>query len=215
MGTSICVSRLTVDPDLAREVASSFLDGPSNRRDTTVRAAYEQLERESDEIFAYLTSDHPGRRGIQVRFTRCRMPYDSDEEMVAAVRTHGVLEVTAAATERDRSHPLLSCEFGDAYDRLRAVHDIVGHVYPRFGFDRDGEFSAWLTQERRYSGLARWALATELHAEHSVRWTTGALSEHKAFLLDRALLTRVRHSWTADRHRSRTGRTMHCLQSAI
>ena len=34
-----------------------------------------------------------------------------------------------------------------------------------------------------YTGLARWALATELHAEHSVLWTTGTLAAHKATLL--------------------------------
>ena len=34
-----------------------------------------------------------------------------------------------------------------------------------------------------YEGPARWALATELHAEHSVRWTTGEVAEHKATLL--------------------------------
>ena len=55
-----------------------------------------------------------------------------------------------------------------------------------------GKFGAWLTQERLYDGLARWALATELHAEHSVRWTTGTLSDHKATLIDRDLLNKVR-----------------------
>jgi hypothetical protein len=122
------------------------------------------------------------------------MPYASDAEMVAAVRSEGLLEVTSAATERDRSHPLMGCEFGGAYDRFRAVHDIVGHVGPGLGFDRDGEFGAWLAQERLYRGLARWALATELHAEHSVRWTTGALSDHKATLLDRDLLARAKRA---------------------
>jgi hypothetical protein len=67
-------------------------------------------------------------------------------------------------------------------------------VRPRLGFDPDGEFGAWLAQERLYGGLARWALATELHAEHSVLWTTGALAEHKAILIDPSLLNRVRHS---------------------
>src|SRR6266850_459379 len=76
--------------------------------------------------------------------------------------------------------------------RTGAVHDIVGHVIPRFGFDRDGEFAAWKLQERLHRGLARWALATELHAEHSVRWTTGSLSDHKAMLLDGKLLQRAR-----------------------
>ena len=39
-----------------------------------------------------------------------------------------------------------------------------------------------------YTGLARWALATELHGEHSVRWTTGNLADHKAILLEPRLL---------------------------
>jgi hypothetical protein len=59
--------------------------------------------------------------------------------MIAAVRAEHLLEVTAAAADRDRAHPLLGCELGGPYDRFRAVHDIVGHVIPRFGFDRDAE----------------------------------------------------------------------------
>jgi hypothetical protein len=39
-----------------------------------------------------------------------------------------------------------------------------------------------------YTGLACWALATEMHGEHSVQWTTNSLADHKAVLLDRALL---------------------------
>ena len=127
-------------------------------------------------------------------FTRCHAPYASDHEMIAAVRTVGLLEVTSADSERDRRHPLMGCEVGGAYDRFRAVHDIVGHVGPCLGFDRDGEFGAWLAQERLYRGLAQWALATELHGEHSVLWTTGVLSDHKAALLDHDLLARARRA---------------------
>jgi hypothetical protein len=39
-----------------------------------------------------------------------------------------------------------------------------------------------------YTGLARWALATELHAQHSVLWTSGQLAELKATLLSPDLL---------------------------
>jgi hypothetical protein len=155
--------------------------------------AYDQLERQSDAIFARLTgSDRPLHRGFRVEFTLCESPYHSDDELVGAVRTHGVLEITTSARERDRRHPLLGCDLGGSYDRFRAVHDLIGHVGPSLGFDRDGEFAAWLTQERLYDGPARWALATELHAEHSVRWTTGTLSDHKATLIDRDLLDKVR-----------------------
>jgi hypothetical protein len=59
-----------------------------------------------------------------------------------------------------------------------------------YGFDRNAEYSAWLRQGKLYHGLARWAAATELHAEHSVTWTTGQFPEHKAVLLPRRLLRR-------------------------
>jgi hypothetical protein len=184
-----------VDPDLAGEVAARFQSVRQGHADATVRAAYDQLERQSDVIFVRLThADRPVHRRLRVEFTRCESPYDSDDEMVGAVRTHGVLEVTTSARERDRRHPLMGCDLGGSYDRFRAVHDIVGHVDPCLGFDRDGEFAAWLIQEQLYGELGRWALATELHAEHSVRWTTGTISEHKATLLDRALLHRVRNA---------------------
>lgn len=182
-----------VDPDLAREVAVRFQSARDNQINPTVRAAYDQLARQSDVIFARLTDpDRRFLRGLRVAFTRCESPYDSDEELVRSARTHRVLEITTSARERDRRHPLLGCDPGGTYDRFRAVHDIVGHVGPCLGFDRDGEFAAWLNQERLYDGLARWALATELHAEHSVRWTTGTLSDHKATLIDRDLLNKVR-----------------------
>jgi hypothetical protein len=193
-GTFVRESPRRVDPDLAREVAVRFQSAPNNQTNRTVRAAYDQLARQSDAIFTRLTDpDHQFLRGLRVEFTRCETPYDSDEELVGAARTHGVLEITTSARDRERRHPLLGCDSGGTYDRFRAVHDIVGHVGPCLGFDRDGEFAAWLTQERLYDGLARWALATELHAEHSVRWTTGTLCDHKATLIDRDLLNRVRN----------------------
>jgi hypothetical protein len=85
----------------------------------------------------------------------------------------------------DRAHPLLGGEVGGAYYRFRAVHDLVGHVATGFAFDQDGEYSAWLVQRTSYTGLARWAARTELHAEISALWTTGQFADHKAVLLDR------------------------------
>src|SRR5262249_43203085 len=83
----------------------------------------------------------------------------------------------------DRAHPLLDGAVGGAYQRFRAVHDLVGHVATGFGFDPDGEYSAWLVQRASYTGLARWAAKTELHAEISALWATGQFADHKAVLL--------------------------------
>jgi hypothetical protein len=77
---------------------------------------------------------------------------------------------------------------GGAYDRFRAVHDLLGHVASGDGFNQEGEYQAWRAQCLLYSGLARWALATELHGENSVLCGTGQFAEHKSILLPPDLL---------------------------
>jgi hypothetical protein len=178
-----------VDPDVASSIAQWFIDAPARDRERLVTAAYRELQVQTDRQFAELT-EPGGAFGYTVAWTRRPTPYSTAAELIEAVRTTGVLEVTAALVDRDRLHPGLDCAVGGPYDRLRAVHDIVGHVMTGYGFDRDGEYSAWLRQSRLYYGLARWAAATELHAEHSVTWTTLQFPEHKAVLIPQRLLLR-------------------------
>jgi hypothetical protein len=193
-----------VDQEHAREVAARFLAAESRPHDPLIRAAYLALQRESDRAFMILTEGIAAP--VRVGFSRCTTPYASDRELIAAVRGARAFEVTTSAIERDRPHPLLDNAQGGAYDRFRAVHDIVGHAATSFGFDRDGEFGAWLAQERLYSPMARGALATELHGEHSVRWTTGQLADHKATLLDARVVARARPGVPIfNSHRSWTG----------
>ena len=125
---------------------------------------------------------------MRVVFTDCSDPYSDASELSRSVRVHRVLELVPARHDHDRRHPLLDDAVGGAHDRLRAVHDIVSHGWHGYDFSRDGEFSAWLAEDTMYSGLAPWALATELHGHHSVRWTTGELAPYKATLIDRAVL---------------------------
>jgi hypothetical protein len=176
---------------LAREVAAWFIAAGSDPADPRVAAAYQGLEQQSDRLFRVLTHGDSKLRW-RIVFTRCPAPYEHDEEMIAAVRATGVLEVTTCAADRSRLHPLLGSECGGAYDRFRAVHDLIGHVQTGHGFDRHGEFAAWLAQDRFYWGSARAALGTELHAEHSVCWTTGSFSEHKATLPPPRVMARAR-----------------------
>ncbi len=177
-----------LDEMRARNVAEAFASTPSAPGDPLVSAAYSALERESDSLFRRLTDGRPG--GFEVVFTECLRPYDCDAEMIVAARETRQLQVVASKLDRERRHPWFSTRFGGSYDRFRAVHDLMGHVGPGLGFDRHGEYEAWLRQARFHSAWARAALATELHGEHSVTWTTGNPPEHKALLLGSALAQR-------------------------
>jgi hypothetical protein len=179
---------LTVDPIAAAEVAAAHQDGP-RMGGPFDQAAYDRLSCESDRLFELVTG---ARRPVQIFFTMSAWPYRDADELITSIRRDRVLEVATVAREVDRLHPVMGCEIGGAYDRFRAVHDVLGHGYLDVGFDRDGEYAAWLFQERFHSPLARRALATELHGEHSVRWTTGDLPEHKAVVLSERLIARSR-----------------------
>jgi hypothetical protein len=173
-----------VDPGETQAIAECFISAPT-RPDPLVALAYQELETQTGRQFAMLT-DPRGAYRLAVVGTRVITPYSGAEELIESVVTSRTLEITAP----DRAHPLLGGEAGGAYYRLRAVHDLIGHVATGYGFDRDGEYSAWLVQRRCYTGLARWAAATELHGEVSALWATGQFAEHKAALLDRHLLSR-------------------------
>jgi len=173
-----------VRPGETRAIAECFL-AARTRADPLVALAYRALEAQTDRQFAALT-DRQGPYRLTVVGTREVTPYRDAQELIASVLTSRTLEITA--TPPDRGHPLLGGDVGGAYYRLRAVHDLIGHVATGYGFDRDGEYSAWLVQRDLYSGLARWAAATELHAEVSSLWITRQFAEHKAVLLDRQLL---------------------------
>ncbi len=143
---------LRVDPIAAREVAAAHVELP-RLGGAVARARYAQLVRESDRLFRVVCeTDSPDR--VRVCFTNCPTPYGDASELITSVRRHRVLEVTTAGRERDRVHPLMGCEVGGAYDRFRAVHDVLGHGLLRVGFDRQGEFAAWRFQERLHSRLA-------------------------------------------------------------
>ena len=172
-----------VDPGETQAIAECFISART-RVSPLVALAYRELETQTGQQFARLT-DPCGPYRITVVGTRVNVPYWSAAELIDSVLTSRTLEVTRP----DRAHPLLGGGVGGAYYRLRAVHDLIGHVATGYGFDRDGEYSAWLVQRGFYTGLARWAAATELHGEVSALWATGQFAEHKAALLDRHLLS--------------------------
>jgi hypothetical protein len=176
-----------VDLAVATEVGEQYLNATSSPRDSRVTAAYQRLAAETDLLFGAVLRDD-GPCSVRIVFTRCVEPYGSDQELIEAVRACRILEVTTAAISPRRMHPVLGCELGGPFDRFRAIHDLVGHVIPGFGFDLAGEYAAWLKQSRMHGGLARRALATELYGVNSARWVAGEAPEHKAVLIESGAL---------------------------
>jgi hypothetical protein len=160
--------------------ADAFIAAKASRA-PLVRRAYEELEAQTDRMFAVLV-DPSGPYQFAVVDTALETPYDGAEELISSVLESRTLQVTRSPA--DRTHPFLDCGMGGSYFRFRAVHDLLGHAATGYGFDREGEYQAWVIQYSYYLGLARWAAGTELHGEISVLWTTGQFAEHKAALLD-------------------------------
>lgn len=52
-------------------------------------------------------------------------------------------------------------------------HDVFGHVAIGSGFDRHGEYAAWLHHNSMYTGEARRAMSTEYHGSNSAAWNGG------------------------------------------
>ncbi len=170
------------EPSTPNLVGEWYLQSRSAHRDARVIEAYRRLQVETDRLFTLLTrgSRH---RAVRVAFTRCAQPYESDDELILGVRANGTLEMTSAAAAGERLHPLFDCEFGGAFDRFRAVHDLIGHAWCGYGFDLDDECAAWRAQDRLHSGLARSALATELYGVNAARGIVGEAPELRALLL--------------------------------
>ena len=117
---------LRVDHAVAHEVAAAYLDA-TDRREPLAVTAFAQLVKESDRLFRWITG--PDRLGVvQVVFTRCETPYRDAHELVQSVRDFRTLEVTTVAAHSDRRHPAMGNEIGGAYDRFRAVHDVLGQA---------------------------------------------------------------------------------------
>ncbi|MCW2530120.1 MAG: hypothetical protein JWM76_4980 [Pseudonocardiales bacterium] len=181
----------SVSNDVADEVGAAYLLAKCAATDTLVMAAYKRLEVQTDHLFdALARRDAPA--SIRIVFTSRPWVYESDFDMIVSARKSRILEITSASVESAPKHPLLGCEFGGPFDRLRAVHDLVGHVWTGFGFGLYDEFAAWRLQDSVHTGVARLALATELLAINSARSVIGRPPPQKAVLLDVNLVARAR-----------------------
>lgn len=160
-------------PERAREVTTWFL-GASTAPTDAMLHSYEALGREATRLFEVARHG----LGVRVRFADDD-PYGSAAELCAELREQGSMTLA-----RDEPHPLL----GDAFDRLRVVHDVFGHAALGVGFDLQSEFATWLQCRTLFSPAARPAAFCELVGAVTAYITTGEKPGLRAKLPPAALL---------------------------
>ncbi len=156
-----------VDLEEADEVARFFENAPDMSADPDVRAAYEDFKAQSAEQWDFMTRpESEGGMGITVDFTDEVDPYATAEEQRNDLEQNHHLTIQSGLGG-DHSGTMTQEE----YDRFRAVHDVFGHAGIGSGFDRHGEYEAWLVHAAMYRGQGRRAMSTEYHGVNSAMWT--------------------------------------------
>jgi hypothetical protein len=168
--------KVKVDPAKSKAVAEAYAAMQSNPDDPYVKQCYDDFRRQNEEMFQFITNE----LGIDIIFQRFEPgmePYESAEAQAHDVKTHKRMVID---TRLGEGHPIMPA---DEYARFRAVHDIFGHVAVGSGFDRHGEYAAWLSHMSMYTGLGAKAMSTEYHGTNSVIVHTGVPAVWKAVIL--------------------------------
>jgi hypothetical protein len=155
------------DLDEANRAATFYEGAPDASADPEVQAAYADFVQQSEEMWSFLTRpESEGGMGIRVEFTDQPDPYATAEAQRDDIENNGHLWI-----ERGLGGEHSATVSDEEYDRFRAVHDVFGHAGIGSGFDRHGEYQAWLAHAAMYSGLGRRAMSTEYHGVNSAAWS--------------------------------------------
>jgi hypothetical protein len=162
----------------AERIAEWYL-GPSAVETRERAAAYAALSDELPTLARTVTAPRAdGGLGVRVMLLQTPdEPYADADALCGDVRQHRVMRLRAAAA--DHPHPLLS---DAAVDRLRTVHDVLGHAGLGLGFDLQSEYAAWLWCRPLFSRAARPAAFCELVGRVTAHVLTGSKPPYRADL---------------------------------
>ena len=175
-----------VDEDRARRLAQAYDEMPHAPNDPEVKAAYEDLIRQTKAQYDALVKAGYKFWFIDPKRDPYKSPWDAMRDLRAS-KTMGVFPTEAGfgntVTGNDTSgNPLearvpgLLWHYGSptgprrpvtANDLFRAVHDAFGHGLEGAGFRAQGEENAWQAHARLFTGPALRALTTETRGQNS------------------------------------------------
>ena len=159
-------------------IARAYESTPDASANPFVRLAYRQLAAETRAMFDFTVRELK----IRVDYTDEPEPYATAVEQAEDLRLNHHI-TTESGLGGD--HTLLTRE---EYDRFRTVHDVYGHAGVGTGFDRHGEYQAFLEHCSMYYGLARWAMASEYRGVNASLWAGNAVGAGRAVLLPPKLI---------------------------
>lgn len=194
------ISEIPADQLKAYAVAREFEDLPDEADNPAVQVVYEDFIKQSEEMFDFMTKpESEGGLGITVEFwtnpdpTQFGVgPYQDATEQAEDLRVNHRIKLEAGLG----GHHEATMDQGQ-YDRFRAVHDVFGHAGIGGGFDRHGEYQAYLAHASMYSGNGHRGMASEYHGVNSAAWSgiPGSPGTGKSLLLPEILIS---PPWDAD-----------------
>jgi hypothetical protein len=169
----------TVPADLpeAYVTARMFEDTPDMSDDPETQRVFNVFKQQSEEMWEFMTRpESEGGLGITVDWWEA-----TDPEQFGV----GPYPTAAAQAEdlRQNHHIFLESGLGgehdatmtrEQYDRFRAVHDVFGHAGIGGGFDRHGEYQAYLAHASMYADDGERGMASEYHGVNTAMWTGAA-----------------------------------------
>ncbi|MBU6407848.1 MAG: hypothetical protein KGS44_12045 [Alphaproteobacteria bacterium] len=174
-----------VDPDLAMRIAAAYDAMPHAPEDPAVRAAYEDLARQTrlqydalvraGYVFTFYddnTDPYAGNPAAAVRDLRT----NKSMAVYGTYAGFGTEGVPGNAVETNIMLADTGLQWPDqngvmqkvtSNDLFRAVHDAFGHSLEGAGFRARGEENAWQAHIRLYTGAARGAITSETRGQNS------------------------------------------------
>jgi hypothetical protein len=176
-------------PRLKGDVVAKFFElTPDQSDDPRVQAAFYAFKRQNEEMWDFMTRpESEGGLGIKITFTPYEAgdPYPTAEAQAEDLRVNHHMTTQAGL---GGEHAATMAE--DEYNRFRAVHDVFGHAGVGGGFDRHGEYQAYLMHSSMYTDDGRRAMASEYHGVNTAVWAgaPGSPGTGRSILLPEELI---------------------------
>jgi hypothetical protein len=192
---------VTCDLTKAKRITQAIEKKKRDPNNPEYKAAYADFKRQTDEMWDLVTRPvSTGGLGIAVEMWDERTegrddPYETAEAQALDLINNSHIYVNRGEffigndplSPTGTKHPFMT---GPDYFRFRAVHDIFGHAGVGGGFDRHGEYEAWMHHSSMYQGVGQKAMSTEYHGVNSWLWERGGPmpEEHWGILLPDELI---------------------------